>query len=80
MILFAKKARDMATIWLAGENAVEKIATAIRKVSGFGGKGFRQSPRWPQSLFGANTTLCSERLVENFIRHNVRNNDLFGTC
>ncbi len=79
-ILFAKKARDMATIWLAGESAVEKIATAIRKVSGFGGKGFRRNPRWLQSPFGANLTLCSERLVESFIRHNVRNKDLFRTC
>ena len=57
MILFAKKGRDMATIWLAGESAVEKIATAIRKVSGFGGKGFRRNPRWLQSPFGANLTL-----------------------
>ncbi len=37
----AKKARDMATVWLAGESAVENIAAAIRKVPGFGGKGFR---------------------------------------
>ena len=31
----------MATIWLAGESAVEQIAAAFRKVPGFGGKGFR---------------------------------------
>ena len=40
LVAFAKKARGMAEIW-AGENAVEKLAAEIRKVPGFGGKGFR---------------------------------------
>ena len=41
LIIFAKKAQGMATIWAAGDNAVENLATEIRKVPGFGGKGFR---------------------------------------
>ena len=40
LIIFANKAQGMATIW-AGGNAVEKLAAEIRKVPGFGGKGFR---------------------------------------
>ncbi len=41
MVTFAKRAREMAEVWRAGENAVENLATKIRKTPGFGGKGFR---------------------------------------
>ena len=41
---FAKKAKGMAEIW-SGENAVEKLAAEIRKVPGFGGKGFRMKEK-----------------------------------
>ena len=40
LVQFATKAADMAKVWQA-EQAVEKLAAMIRKVSGFGGKGFR---------------------------------------
>ena len=40
IVSFAKKANDLANIWL-GENAVENLAVGIRRISGFGGKGFR---------------------------------------
>ena len=45
LITFAKRAEGMAYLWAAGENAVENIAAAIRKVPGFGGKGFRAIAR-----------------------------------
>ena len=38
LVAFARKASELAAAWL-GENAVETFATAIRKISGFGGKG-----------------------------------------
>ena len=38
LVAFARKAPELAAAWL-GENAVETFATAIRKISGFGGKG-----------------------------------------
>jgi hypothetical protein len=40
LVAFAKKARGLAALW-RGPSAVETIAVAIRKISGFGGKGFR---------------------------------------
>ena len=40
-VLFARRAAAMAETWQKGENAVENIATEIRKIPGFGGKGFR---------------------------------------
>ena len=38
LVAFARKAPELAAAWL-GENAVETFAMAIRKISGFGGKG-----------------------------------------
>ncbi len=40
LVSFAKKAHELASVWLS-DHAVEKIAFEIRKISGFGGKGFR---------------------------------------
>ena len=40
LVAFAKKAHELAALW-RGPNAVENIAGAIRRISGFGGKGFR---------------------------------------
>ena len=40
LVHFARKAKDLAALW-QGPNAVESLAKAIRKISGFGGKGFR---------------------------------------
>ena len=40
LVAFAKKSMEFAMLW-QGENAVEDLAREIRKVSGFGGKGFR---------------------------------------
>ena len=45
MVQFAAKAMRMAEIWQGGGGAVEELAGAIRKVSGFGGKGFRMKAR-----------------------------------
>ena len=47
IVAFAKKAKGMAQIW-SGENAVENLAAEIRKVPGFGGKGFRMKERGQQ--------------------------------
>ena len=41
LVCFAKKAKQMAEMWTSDENAVEKLAAEIRKVPGFGGKGFQ---------------------------------------
>ena len=40
VVHFARRANDLAALW-QGPKAVESLATAIRKISGFGGKGFR---------------------------------------
>ncbi len=40
LVLFARKAAELAECW-AGESAVEKVAAKIRRIPGFGGKGFR---------------------------------------
>ena len=39
LVAFAKKAKGMAEIW-QGADAVKNLAAEIRKVPGFGGKGF----------------------------------------
>ena len=42
MVLFAQRARLLAQIWHeGGERSVELISKEIRKIPGFGGKGFR---------------------------------------
>ena len=41
LVAFSAKAAELADTWRDGEKAVENIATAIRKIAGFGGKGFR---------------------------------------
>ena len=41
LVSFAPKAKELAATWRGGENAVENIAAGIRKIAGFGGKGFR---------------------------------------
>jgi len=46
LIIFAKKAQGMAAIWTGGDKAVEKLAVEIRRVPGFGGKGFRMKEPW----------------------------------
>ena len=51
MVQFAAKAMRMAEIWQGGGGAVEELAGAIRKVSGFGGKGFRMKAR-PYQQYG----------------------------
>ena len=40
LVSFARKAKNLADVW-RGEHAVQAIASKIRKISGFGGKGFR---------------------------------------
>ena len=40
LVSFARKAKNLADVW-RGEHAVQAIASEIRKISGFGGKGFR---------------------------------------
>ena len=40
LVAFAKKARELASSWLR-DRAVEEVAAEIRRMSGFGGKGFR---------------------------------------
>ena len=40
MVAFARKAMDLAGLW-QGPTAVSDLAAAIRRISGFGGKGFR---------------------------------------
>ena len=40
LVSFARRAGDLARLW-QGEGGVQAIAREIRKVSGFGGKGFR---------------------------------------
>ena len=43
LVAFAAKGKELADTWRGGENSVENVATAIRKIAGFGGKGFRTS-------------------------------------
>ena len=51
LVHFARKAKDLATLW-QGPNAVESLAKAIRKISGFGGKGFRMRACLEPNAFG----------------------------
>ena len=38
---FAKHVGELAALWKTGERVVEHVSAGIRKISGFGGKGFR---------------------------------------
>ena len=40
LVSFAKKVDELAALW-SGERAVEHVSQHIRKIPGFGGKGFR---------------------------------------
>ena len=40
LVAFARKAKGLADLW-RGDQAVRELAAEIRKISGFGGKGFR---------------------------------------
>ena len=42
LVAFARKAKGLADLW-RGEHAVQTLAAEIRRISGFGGKGFRIS-------------------------------------
>ena len=42
LVAFARKAKGLADLW-RGEHAVQTLAAEIRRISGFGGKGFRTS-------------------------------------
>ena len=48
LVQFAKKAQGLAQLWQGG-NAVADLSAAIRKISGFGGKGFRPSLMSPHA-------------------------------
>ena len=52
LVVFAAKARTLAVLWdEGGERSVECISKEIRKISGFGGKGFRMKERsWKQHM------------------------------
>ena len=41
LVSFATRVDDLAAIWSGGERVVEQVSRAIRKIPGFGGKGFR---------------------------------------
>ena len=42
LVAFAQKARGLARLWHeGGDTSVAQISAEIRKISGFGGKGFR---------------------------------------
>ena len=41
LVAFSAKAMELADAWQGGEKAVENVAISIRKIPGFGGKGFR---------------------------------------
>ena len=58
LIIFAKKAQGMATIWVGGDKAVENLAAEIRKVPGFGGKGFRMKEQWGLNRHPVRTYSC----------------------
>ena len=46
LVVFAAKARALAVLWdEGGERSVERISKEIRKIPGFGGKGFRMKER-----------------------------------
>ena len=41
LVSFAKQVHALAALWQGGEKVVEQVSKQIRKISGFGGKGFR---------------------------------------
>ena len=41
LVSFAKRIHDLAVLWQSGEKVIEQVSMAIRKIPGFGGKGFR---------------------------------------
>ena len=41
LVSFAKRVNELAVLWQGGEEVVDHFSKAIRKISGFGGKGFR---------------------------------------
>ena len=41
LVSFAKHVGELAALWKTGERVVEHVSAGIRKISGFGGKGFR---------------------------------------
>ena len=41
LVSFATRVDDLAAIWSGGEKVVEQVSQAVRKIPGFGGKGFR---------------------------------------
>ena len=65
MVQFAAKAMRMAEIWQGGCGAVEELAGAIRKVSGFGGKGFRMKAR--PYLNNMACVCMAQRAVRNYV-------------
>ncbi len=63
LIIFAKKAQGMATIWAGGDKAVENLAAEIRKVPGFGGKGFRMKEPWGLNKHPVRTHSCGRHVL-----------------
>ncbi len=41
LVSFAKRVHDLSVLWQSGEKVIEQVSMAIRKIPGFGGKGFR---------------------------------------
>ena len=41
LVSFAKQVHALAALWQGGEKVVEHVSKQIRKILGFGGKGFR---------------------------------------
>jgi len=41
LVCFAKKVDDLAKLWSGGEKVLQQVSQSIRKIPGFGGKGFR---------------------------------------
>ena len=41
LVCFAKKVDELAALWSRDERAVEHVSQHIRRIPGFGGKGFR---------------------------------------
>ena len=72
LVSFATMARDLAEMW-KGDNAVVAMATKIRTIYGFGGKGFRMkelSPHpmpWLRALL-SDPTQAKTRQIPNWLR------------
>ena len=49
LVSFARKAKDLVALWRGVDHPVQAVASEIRKISGFGGKGFRMKD-WEASL------------------------------